>query len=162
MLDILRPIYDFNLKYAQQLVADVPDERMCVQPVAGQVMNHAAFLLGHLAWTSDSAVGLLGGQPIGAAAWKELVGMGATPSEDRALYPSKAELLKALEDAHGRLIAAASTATPELLAQPAPERLRARFRTIGNALAGVMTAHESMHLGQLSAWRRAQGLPSVF
>ncbi len=162
MFELLRPIYDFNLNYARQLVTDVPDDRMCVQPVPGQVMNHAAFLLGHLAWTSDSAVGLLGVRPTGAAAWKDLVGMGATPSEDRSLYPSKADLLKALEDAHDRLIAALPNATPELLAQPAPERMRARFRTIGNALAGLMTAHESMHLGQLSAWRRAQGLPQVF
>jgi hypothetical protein len=162
MFELLRPIYDFNLVYAQKLVADIPDERMCVQPVPGQVMNHAAFLLGHLAWTSDTVVGLLGVQPTGAAAWKDTVGMGATPSDDRSLYPSKADLLEALADAHGRLIAALPNATPELLAQPAPERIRARFRTVGNALAGVMTAHESMHLGQLSAWRRAQGLPAVF
>jgi len=54
------------------------------------------------------------------------------------------------------------TATSEALAQPAPERMRSRFATVGQMIYGLMTAHEATHLGQFSAWRRAIGLPSVF
>ncbi len=155
-------IYSFNLLYAQKLAADVPDEKMCAQPIDGKVMNHPAFLLGHLALVSDSAPGMLGQQPTAPAAWKELFGMGAKVQADRKLYPAKAELLKALEDAHGRFVAALTKATPEELAKPAPERMRARFPTIVHLLHGMMTSHEAVHLGQFSAWRRAMGFPSAF
>lgn len=47
MLDRLAPIYLLNLAYAQKLVADIPDEQMAAQPVAGQTLNHAAFIIGH-------------------------------------------------------------------------------------------------------------------
>lgn len=162
MLKLAIPLYNMNLMYAQKLAADVPEEQMCAQPVPGRVMNHAAFLLGHLAWTSDSIIGALGAKPTGAAEWKDLVGMGAKPLPERSRYPSKEVLLRTLEEAHGRLLAALANASPEALEQPAPERMRGRFATVGHLLLGMMTLHEGMHLGQFSAWRRAMGFPSVF
>jgi DinB superfamily len=162
MLDLLLPTYNFNLTYAQKLAADVPDDQMCAQPVPGRVMNHPAFVLGHLAWASDNGLKLLGQEPALTGEWKELVIMGAKPLADRSRYPAKDLLLKALESAHARLAAAVATAAPEVFAQPAPERMRARFPTVGNMLLGLMTAHEASHLGQFSAWRRAMGFPSVF
>jgi uncharacterized damage-inducible protein DinB len=71
-------------------------------------------------------------------------------------------LLQKLEEAHTRLADAVTKATPEVLAQPAPEKIRARFPTVGVLLIGMMTSHEASHNGQLSAWRRAMGLPPVF
>ncbi len=162
MLDLVLPSYGFNLQYAQKLVADVPEDQMCAQPVAGRTMNHAAFILGHLAWASDNGSRLLGLDPAVTKEWKDQFGMGAQPVADRERYPSKEVLLKALEDAHSRLADAISKASPETLTQPAPERMRGRFATLGPLLFGLMTAHEASHLGQLSAWRRALGLPSVF
>ena len=151
-----------GLNYAQKLVADIPDEQLCAQPVPGQVLNHAAFLLGHLIWAEDSALGLLGQKPMLGTEWKDSFSMGKTPGGDRSQYPSKETLVRTLEEVHSRLVAAYLAATPEMLAQPSPERLRARFATIGTAALGLMTSHRSLHLGQLSAWRRAMGLPGVF
>jgi hypothetical protein len=162
MFDLVIPVYNFTLTYAQKLVADLPDEQMCAQPVPGRVMNHPAFILGHLAWAEDGAASFLGGEPTLGADWKALFGMGETPQADRSRYPAKAALLKELEGAHARLVAAVSGATPDVLAKPAPERMRNRFPTVGHALLGLMTGHASSHLGQLSAWRRAMGFPSVF
>jgi hypothetical protein len=162
MLDLLLPTYNFNLTYAQKLAADVPDDQMCAQPVPDRVMNHPAFVLGHLAWASDNVIKFLGQEPALTADWKELVVTGGKPLADRSRYPAKDVLLKALENAHTRLAAAVATATSETLAQPAPERMRARFPTVGSMLLGLMTAHEASHLGQFSAWRRAMGFPSVF
>jgi hypothetical protein len=71
-------------------------------------------------------------------------------------------LLQALEDAHARLADAVMKASQEVLNQPTPEKFRNRFPTVGALLAGLMTSHEASHNGQLSAWRRAMGLPSVF
>ena len=161
MKDMVISIYALGLSYAQKLVADVPDEQMCAQPVPGRVLNHAAFLLGHLIWAEDSALGLLGRKPMLGPEWRESFSMGKAPGDDRSQYPSKETLIKTLEEVHGRLVAAFAEATPEVLAQPAPERLRGRFATVGTAAMGLMTMHRSLHLGQLSAWRRALGLPSV-
>lgn len=165
VFELARPSYNMMLMYGQKLVADVPDEKMCAQPVANRVMNHPAFLLGHLAWVNGNRAAALSGQPAGAAAkpeWKELFGMGATPSTDRAKYPSKAELLQAFEESHARLGEAAAKATPEAFAAPTPEPMRNRFPTVGAMVLGLMTSHFATHLGQLSAWRRAMGFPSVF
>ncbi len=162
MLELALQNYAFGLTYAQKLVADVPDEQMCAQPVPGRVLNHPAWLLGHLAWASEGGSALLGQPSARAAEWREVFGMGTTPQADRSRYPAKTELLRRLEEAHANLSAAVCKATPEVLAQPAPERLRGRFATVGNVVLGMMTSHEALHLGQLSVWRRALGLPSVF
>ena len=49
MMDLILPVFKLNLWYSQKLVADLTDEQMCAQPIDGRVMNHPAFLLGHLA-----------------------------------------------------------------------------------------------------------------
>ena len=98
---------------------------MCAQPVTGVVMNHPAFLLGHLALVAgELALTSFGLPPVCPEEWKELFSQGAKPLADRSRYPSKAELVKALEDAHTRLADAVTKATPEMLAKPAPERMR--------------------------------------
>ncbi|HVS38883.1 MAG TPA: DinB family protein [Gemmataceae bacterium] len=163
MMDLIMPVFKTNLWYSQKAVADVPDEQMCAQPIPGKTMNHAAWLLGHMAWAAgEVALDKLGQPPSCPANYKELFGMGTQPSSERSRYPSKAELLKTLEDAFARLGEAAQKATPETLAKPAPERIRDRFPTVGALVAALMTGHHASHNGQLSAWRRAMGLPSVF
>jgi hypothetical protein len=162
MLDLFLPLYNFNLAYTHKLVDDIPDERLCEQPVPGVSMNHAAFLIGHLAWSKDRLAEMLGGGPSQFPdAWKPLFAMGSKPLPDRAAYPSKAELLAAFDAAHARLPEAVNNASPELLASPAPERMRSRFPTMQNVVVGMMVGHFAMHLGQLSAWRRALGFPSA-
>jgi len=162
MFEYALPIYAFGLTYAQKLVADLGEAQLCAQPVPGRTMNHAAFTLGHLAWVSEAGGNLLGAPPTSTPDRKDIFGMGSTPSSDRAIYPSKAELLAWLEAGHARLVTAVQGAQPEVFAHPAPERMRARFPTMGSLILGLMTSHEATHLGQLSAWRRALGLPSVF
>src|ERR1700676_1126074 len=104
MMDLILPAFRLNLWYSQKLVADVADEQMCAQPVAGRVMNHPAFLLGHLAWAAgDVAATKLGLPPAFPPEWKDLFVMGAAPLSDRSRYPSKAALLQALEEAHARV-----------------------------------------------------------
>jgi hypothetical protein len=57
-----------NLDDAQRLSADIPDDTMVVQPAPG--MNHAAWVLGHLACTADMLGDMLG------SAWRRVQGMG--------------------------------------------------------------------------------------
>lgn len=153
--------YGFNLVYARMLVRDVSDEQMCAQPAPA--MNHAAWVLGHLASTCDFMGSLVGVQHAGPAEWKELFSGGTKPVCEAGRYPRKEALVLALEEGHARVAGAFERAQPELLSQPTPvERMRPRFPTIGDLVVFGMTSHEALHLGQLSAWRRALGLPSAF
>ena len=162
MKEIVLSLYAMNLDFSRRLVADIPDDQMCAQPVPGRVMNHAAFLLGHLTWTSDNVSAMLAGTtPVLPSNWADTYGRGAKPVIDRSCYRSKADLLKMLEDAHGRMADAFSKAPPELLARPAPERLRNRFPTVGHLALAMMTSHGAVHNGQISAWRRALGWPPI-
>ncbi|MEO0630202.1 MAG: hypothetical protein AAFY46_05680, partial [Planctomycetota bacterium] len=48
------------------------------------------------------------------------------------------------------------------LAAPTPvERYRQRFPTVMCAVDFLITSHQMLHLGQLSAWRRIKGLGSA-
>lgn len=162
MDDHILGLYQFSLGYAHLLVKDIPDDKMTAQPVAGRAMNHAAWVIGHLAVSSDFVVKLLGGAEVAAPPeWNELFGMKSSPLPDASRYPKKGVLMKALEDAHARAAEAYSKATPEQLNQPSSDPIRARFPKVGNFVTLLMTSHEGIHLGQLSAWRRALGYPSV-
>ncbi len=160
MFDREITLYDFMLHYGRLLVADVPDEQLAAQPAAG--LNHAAWVLGHLAFVSDYARKNLGGAPACPPEWTALFGVSSQPTADRAAYPSKAELLAAYERGHELLKAAAATADPASLAAPNPnEKRRAMIPTVAHVISHILTTHEATHLGQLSAWRRMMGLKSV-
>ena len=149
-----------NLDYGHKLVADIPEERMCEQPAPG--MNHAAWVLGHLTYVADSMIGVFDQKPAMSHEWKTLFNLASKPFADRAAYPSKAELLAAYEKAYARLSAVVAEASEETLAREFPNpKLRGSLPTIGIAMLHVLGSHHGLHLGQLSAWRRAMGLPPV-
>lgn len=163
MFDLAIDNFAFSQSYLHKLVDDVACEQWCAQPLPGKVLNHPAWVVGHLAWVHQNGVAFVTGQPNAApAAWKELFAPGSKVSVERSAYPAKAELLAAYDASCPVFIDAIRHAKPESLAQAAPERMRSRFPTIGHLILGMITSHETVHLGQLSAWRRAMGLASAF
>lgn len=153
--------FAFNLQYAQMLLADVPQEKMCEQP--GGIANHPAWILGHLGSSCNFMGQLLGFDPVCPSEWDDLFGMSSQPTDDPAQYPSKDELLKKLQEGHACAAKAFVEVADENLKNPNPvEGLAPMFPTVGDMVIFMLTCHEAIHLGQLSAWRRAQGLPSVF
>ena len=160
MFDLERKLYADLYGYARQLVVDVPDEHWAEQPAPG--LNHPAWILGHLTIAADYALQCVGAKATAPDGWAAVFAPGTVPSPERGLYPAKADLLNAYEAAHGALAAAAASADPTLMAKPTPvEPMKARFPTLGDLLAYVLTTHEAVHLGQLSAWRRVMGLKGV-
>lgn len=153
-------VFEFNLEYARRLVSDVPDDRMAHIPSAG--MNHPAWVLGHLSSGCDRMCARFGLERMSDPAIDKLYAGGTTPLTDRSVYPSKQTLMKAMDDGHARLADAVRQLDDAQLKQDNPlERLRPMFPTLGEFLTFFMTSHEAMHLGQLSAWRRVLGMPSV-
>jgi hypothetical protein len=161
MFEILKPGVDFSYWYAAKLVADIPDDKMAGQPIPGITLNHAAWTLSHLAWANDNILSYLG-QTSKFDSLEKIAAMDTTPTSDRSQYPPKAELLKMLKDADTRLWAAVTSASADQLNTPTSENMRKMFPTLGSLVIGLLTGHYSAHLGQLSAWRRAMGFPSVF
>lgn len=162
MLDRELTLYAFVLHYCRLLTKDLDDATLAEQPYPG--MNHPAWILGHLALSCDYAVKALGGDMVCPKEWHKQFGPGSVVVADRAAYPSKRELLTAVEAGHERVVAAARKATAEQLAAPQPfpiPLLQKAFPTVGDLLAHLMATHPSLHLGQLSAWRRMKGLPAV-
>jgi uncharacterized damage-inducible protein DinB len=149
-----------NVDYARRLVEDIPEDQMAAQPAPG--MNHAAWVLGHLTYVFDSMMVVWREKPSMSAEWKALFNVPSQPLPERDKYPSKAELWDAYQKAYKRIVDVVTTASDEDLNREFPNpRLRAAMPTVGTAMIHILTSHQGQHLGQLSAWRRAQGLPSV-
>ena len=160
MIDHILAAVERNLGYAQALVADVPDERMCERPAG--YPDHPAWQIGHIALTCDFVGEMLGVEPALPAAWQDLFGMGSHPTDDVSAYPSKTELIEALQGRHACFCEALGAADASLLSRPVPyETLRNLFPTIGAVTISVLTAHQAIHLGQLSAWRKLASFPSA-
>ena len=152
--------YQFNLGRARTLVGDLSDEQMTRQPHG--VVNHPAWLLGHLAASSNQVAKMLGLPSTFPAAWTEAFAIGGVPSGDAAAFPSKEELLAELARQHERVAEALASTEPALFEREHPnEGTRKRFPTVGDYTAFMMTTHEGSHLGQIAAWRRAMGLGSA-
>jgi uncharacterized damage-inducible protein DinB len=164
MIDALLLMYDRNLDYAKRLTADIADDKFAAEPPGAKApLNHAAWVIGHLAHVCDFYGGALGatGGPTMPKDWGTLFG-GSSKPEPGGNYPPKAVLLKALEDGHARIKQLALQKPAEFWSQPpADEKRRARFPTNAAMAVHIIVNHEAVHLGQLSAWRRAQGLPAV-
>jgi hypothetical protein len=159
LADAIAITWKRNAEYGVRLVGDLKDEQFVAQPVAGRVMNHPAWVLNHLNLYAGIAVKLCRGEAF----------------EDPADHPhgQKSEPLARLDEdpkvmvatwrtLHDEGTAALARATAALTGAPNPlARWRAMHPTVGDMLVTLMVKHESAHLGQLSAWRRAMGLPRV-
>ena len=154
-----RTLYTFLHRYAHRLVADIPDEHLAAQPAPG--MNAPAWVLGHLAVAADYGLEVLGRPYTAPAAFHDLFGPGSEPTADRVLYPSRADLLAAYDAGHAAVTEAVPTADPARMAMPNDLGFLPELPTIGAVVSHLLTTHEAIHLGQLSAWRRAVGLPAV-
>ncbi|MEM6855360.1 MAG: DinB family protein [Planctomycetota bacterium] len=159
-------MYDREIKtlrfmqgYGDQLAADIAPQDFCRQPVEG--MNHPAWIFGHLALAADAHAAYVGGTPQ-LGDWNERFGFGSELLIHPDEYPSKDELMTAWHDANERYIVAVAGASAEDLAKPTQGPLVESLPTVGDFLTFSLTAHVSLHLGQLSAWRRASGMPRLF
>ena len=157
MIEEILNSYRISLDRVRTLVADLNEDQMVSQPIA--LPNHPAWTIGHLIYGAHMIGQEMGIPPWLDETWLEFFRTGATPQADISVYPSKDELLSALDSAAARLSQKLQTMTDDDLAGPLPdERYRTVFPTLGHAILHILTAHTSIHIGQLSAWRRAMSL----
>jgi hypothetical protein len=164
-------LYAWNLEYARALVVDLSPAQW-TQSCGPGLENHPSWTIGHLVTGSDLLAADLGLERDLPAGWRELFerrgpGDPRLPVADPNAYPPMAELLAELERQHRRVEwvwhekFAASASSGPALSDPFAWRFAGALPTLGDAALFLAISHEAMHLGQLAAWRRAQGLPSA-
>ena len=152
--------YCLTLNYLRRLVGDVPDGELVRQP--NGVVNHPAWVIGHLTFSCQALGGELGLAAWLPAAWEGRFGTGSVPTSDPSAYPPKSELLAALADGQARVSQRLSELGDAGLAAPLPDECyRAVFPTVGHAVVHILTGHAAVHVGQVSVWRRAAGYPPL-
>jgi hypothetical protein len=94
--------------------------------------------------------------------WARRFGTGSAPVADGGYYENRDDALAILADAQSRLTAAVEHLNDTQLDAPLPvEAYRVVFPTIRHALTQVLVGHTANHVGQVSVWRRAMGLPPM-
>lgn len=152
-----------NLDYAQRLVADLTEEQMVAQPATNPdaPSNHAAWILSHLNAYLPVIASIIKDEEFEDPKHHPF-GMLSKPESSRDVYESKEVMVQAFVDGHQNVIELLSRCDDSVFGnQIKLSRWESVMPTAGIALPYLMLNHENMHLGQLSAWRRIQGLPSV-
>ena len=156
-----------GMGYAERLLQDVKPEQFArFAQVGGTVIpsNHPAFIYGHLSLYSPRIVEQLGGDVAGltpSAQFEKLFSKDAqcVDDPDGSIYPAMDEIVAALRQGHTAAIDALENAADSIFQQANPnEPMRDKFPTIGAMHAFYVGGHFMLHMGQMSAWRRASGL----
>lgn len=153
--------FRYSLDYLMtDLVADLTTEQMVAQPAL--IKNHAAWVLGHLAFSCQAIGGEIGLERWLAVDWGKRFGMGSVPIPEIDAYESKGDLCSILEDAAARVIVAVGALSAEQLLQPLPDKNNEKdLPTTHHAVSQILIAHTAYHVGQTVVWRRAIGLSPV-
>ena len=156
-----------GLAYAERLLGDVPDEKFgaFAKVGNGQIKsNHPAFVCGHLSLYAPEIMRGLGHE---TSAIKPPNGYEALFAKDvscqddadQKLYPSADELRRTLIDGYTAVAnALEQTDDAVFLSENPNEGMRPRFPTVGAMNGFYVGGHFMIHMGQISAWRRAIGM----
>ena len=152
--------FAYCVDFLREQVADVDEADMVAQP--NGITNHPMWVIGHIAFACQllgRAIGLSHWLP---RDWSNRFGTGSVPTSDITLYGSKEDVLAKLAEAQSRITEAVEQLDDSQLDQPFPvASYRPVFPTIRHALTQVLIGHTANHVGQLSVWRRAMGLPPM-
>lgn len=157
-------VYQFAQGYGEMLLNGITEDKAFELICDGGV--HPAWIIGHLGYVANGMLARCGAEPkIDLDALKGTFGGGSKPAaDDKQRYPSWENLVKTWKQGHADLAELIPTLTKKILDLPNPsDRMRDNgLPTMKDLLSFVLTAHEGMHLGQLSTWRRVQGHPPLF
>ncbi len=156
--------------YAKRLLNEIPADRFArLASPGGQAIqaNHPAFILGHLCLYPQRVLQHLGLDPAEAAppeSYEALFSKTASCQDDPegTIYPPADEIVAQFERTYAAAIAALRSADDALLEaeNPMDTPMKKVCTTLGSLLNFYMTGHVMTHLGQLSSWRRMEGLPA--
>ncbi|MEM1210990.1 MAG: DinB family protein [Planctomycetota bacterium] len=149
--------YRWNADTFARLAADIDDARFADQPVPA--INHPAWLIGHVSAYNGVIVALLTGEPFDNP-WAGPCGKDNPPVADRSVYPAKDQALAGFTAGVEAVAADIADAPPAAWSAAVDHPTWGKqFPSVATAVTFLATSHLAYHTGQLSAWRRAAGLP---
>ena len=155
-------VYQFLQAYGEGLLGELAADRILTR--TADTGHHPMWLMGHLAFIGQRMVDAFGGEAVvDLDDYGQRFGIGSELSDDHEHYPTWNQVLGIWRDAHRQIPELAASLDEVELSQPNTNpRMSETLPTKADFYAFVLTAHEATHLGQLSAWRRSQGLPRLF
>lgn len=157
-----------SVGYAERLLTGVTADQFArfACPGGKEVeSNHPAFIYGHLSMYGPRIVEQVGGNVSGLTlpeSFQALFSKDAKCQDDPegAIYPPMNEVTEAFFKGYQAAIEALRAAPDDKLQQPNSSggRMAELFPTLGSLHNFYSGGHLMMHLGQMSAWRRMQGL----
>ena len=156
-----------GLGYAQRLLTDIKSEQFARFATAGDKViesNHPAFIFGHLSLYGCRVVKCAGLDASSVEPSEEFIRLFSHEAKciddaNGSIYPSMDEITSAFFDSHRAAIDALNQTPDEVFdKENSNERMKEKFPTEGAMMGFYVGGHVMMHIGQLSAWRRAVGL----
>ena len=162
---------DLEVGYAKKLVEGISAAQFgrFVTP-GGQPIesNHPSFCLGHLSLYAVRMLNQLGLDTSGFGITDRFAEVYSKDAKcvddvDGNIYPPMDEVVDKFAAAYDATIKALREVSDQNMQQPNPAggRLTELFPTLGSVFAFYSGGHMMVHLGQVSAWRRMQGLGSA-
>jgi len=167
--NVIADSLQLSLNYAERLLKNIPAARAGRFADPGGVVvesNHPAFVYGHLSLYAPKILRQIGHPAPAVPDGFELAfskEAKCVDDVDGDLYPALDQIVAFFLEGH-RMTMGALRSTPDATfdqPNPAEGRMRELFPTIGSVQAFYCGGHMMMHLGQVSAWRRMQGLGSA-
>ncbi|MFT5423803.1 MAG: hypothetical protein ACI89L_001592 [Phycisphaerales bacterium] len=169
-LQSLLPAAKLGVGFGEMLAKDIPADKFARfitnggQPI---VANHPAYAIGHLAIYPAKIAGFLGADTSKFAQmekWTPVLEQDIECHDDAdgSIYPSKDAIMDAYVSGYAGIVEIVASTDESVFAQENPfEKARDRFPTVGVMTNFMLTSHIMFHLGQVSTWRRCNGLGSV-
>lgn len=158
-----------GIRNANKLAVGIPLERFGRFAAPGGHLiesNHPAFAFGHLCLYPVKVKQLLGLSIVDVSprpGYEELFSKDAKCQDDvdGTIYPSGEEIMPFFNSSYQAAMDALRAASDAQLASanPLDTPMKQLCPSLGALLNFYMTGHVTTHLGQVSAWRRMQGLP---
>tara|TARA_R110002049_G_scaffold4601_5_gene32008 strand:+ start:19595 stop:20119 length:525 start_codon:yes stop_codon:yes gene_type:complete len=156
-----------GIGYVERLLKDVTPENFARLAKVGDTTiesNHPAFILGHLSLYACRVIDQVGQDATAyepSEAFEKVFSKDATCVDDPhgTIYPPMDEVVSAMLESYRAAADALDAADDAVLMEPNPnEAMRGKFPTKGAMMAFYVGGHVMLHVGQMSAWRRAMGL----
>ena len=164
--NVIADSLQLSLSYADRLLEGIAADRFPrFAAIGGRTVesNHPAFVYGHLSLYAPKILHQIGSPAPQVPEHFEIrFSKDATcvDDQDLDLYPSMDEIVTFFLEGY-RMVTGALRSTPDDVFQrpnPASGRMKDLFPTIGSVQTFYCGGHMMMHLGQVSAWRRMEGL----
>jgi len=164
--NVIADSLQLSLGYADRLLKGIAADRFPrFAVVGGQTVesNHPAFVYGHLSLYAPKILHQIGSPAPPVPEHFEIrfsKDAKCVDDLDLDLYPSMDEIVTFFLEGHRMVMGALRSIPDDVFQQPNPAegRMKELFPTIGSVQTFYCGGHMMMHLGQVSAWRRMEGL----